>query len=144
VKATPTGTPAAEPAPASLPEPPPPPAAPPTSDQIIAQAQPSTALALLATLEVKGRAPKTGYDRDLFGQAWADTDVSARQLQHPTLLASVKDALSSSGLAPERLILEITETADWEATPAAGPVAAVVPGARLRAGSVSCSSPDET
>ena len=73
-KATPTGTPAAEPAPASSPEPPPPQAAPPTSDQIIAQAQPSTALALLATLEVKGRAPKTGYDRALFGQAWADTD----------------------------------------------------------------------
>lgn len=29
---------------------------------------------LLATLPVKGRAPKTGYDRDLFGQAWADVD----------------------------------------------------------------------
>ena len=33
-----------------------------------------TALALLATLAVKGRAPKTGYDRDRFGQAWADVD----------------------------------------------------------------------
>ncbi|MCZ4537949.1 excalibur calcium-binding domain-containing protein [Gordonia terrae] len=30
------------------------------------------ALATLDTLEVKGRAPKTGYDRDLFGQAWTD------------------------------------------------------------------------
>lgn len=28
----------------------------------------------LETLEVKGRAPKTGYDRALFGQAWADVD----------------------------------------------------------------------
>ena len=28
--------------------------------------------ALLAALPVKGRAPKTGYDRDLFGQAWSD------------------------------------------------------------------------
>ncbi|WP_235900697.1 GmrSD restriction endonuclease domain-containing protein [Lolliginicoccus suaedae] len=26
----------------------------------------------LASLEVKGRAPKTGYDRDLFGSAWTD------------------------------------------------------------------------
>ncbi|MDY0114348.1 MAG: HNH endonuclease family protein, partial [Corynebacterium sp.] len=26
----------------------------------------------LAALEVKGRAPKTGYDRDLFGQRWSD------------------------------------------------------------------------
>ena len=33
-----------------------------------------TALQLLATLPVKGRAPKTGYDRDQFGQAWLDTD----------------------------------------------------------------------
>ncbi|MGA4778580.1 HNH endonuclease family protein [Cellulosimicrobium sp. AB352] len=30
--------------------------------------------ALLDELEVKGRAPKAGYDRDLFGPAWADTD----------------------------------------------------------------------
>ncbi|WP_346768962.1 HNH endonuclease family protein [Crystallibacter degradans] len=32
------------------------------------------ALALLETLPIKGRAPKTGYDRDEFGQAWADVD----------------------------------------------------------------------
>lgn len=30
------------------------------------------ALGMLATLPIKGRAPKTGYDRDLFGQAWTD------------------------------------------------------------------------
>jgi Protein of unknown function (DUF1524) len=33
-----------------------------------------SALALLATLAVKGRAPRTGYSREVFGQAWADTD----------------------------------------------------------------------
>lgn len=33
-----------------------------------------SALAALATLAVKGRAPKTGYDRALFGPAWADVD----------------------------------------------------------------------
>ncbi|MCU1516883.1 MAG: Excalibur domain protein [Pseudarthrobacter sp.] len=32
------------------------------------------AVDLLATLAIKGRAPKTGYDRGLFGQAWADVD----------------------------------------------------------------------
>ncbi|WP_255771556.1 GmrSD restriction endonuclease domain-containing protein [Pseudarthrobacter sulfonivorans] len=32
------------------------------------------AIDLLATLPVKGRAPKTGYDRALFGQAWLDVD----------------------------------------------------------------------
>ncbi|WP_430336143.1 GmrSD restriction endonuclease domain-containing protein [Rhodococcus sp. ACT016] len=32
----------------------------------------TAALAALETLPVKGRAPKTGYDRTLFGQAWTD------------------------------------------------------------------------
>ena len=32
------------------------------------------AIDLLATLPIKGRAPKSGYDRALFGQAWADVD----------------------------------------------------------------------
>ena len=33
-----------------------------------------TALAAIARLTVKGRAPKTGYTRDQFGQSWFDTD----------------------------------------------------------------------
>ncbi len=33
-----------------------------------------TALAAVAALTVKGRAPKTGYSRDQFGQAWFDTN----------------------------------------------------------------------
>nr|WP_319212278.1 hypothetical protein [Streptomyces sp. ME02-8801-2C] len=32
------------------------------------------ALAAVDSLAVKGRAPKTGYSRDRFGSAWADTD----------------------------------------------------------------------
>ena len=36
--------------------------------------QPGLATAVLETLPVKGRAPKTGYTRDQFGQAWADVD----------------------------------------------------------------------
>ncbi|MGO1950597.1 MAG: hypothetical protein ACTH1D_13260 [Mycobacteriaceae bacterium] len=32
------------------------------------------ALTALAVLEVKGRAPKTGYSRDEFGQRWKDID----------------------------------------------------------------------
>lgn len=35
---------------------------------------PGAALALLATLPVKGRAPMTGYDRSEFGPAWFDED----------------------------------------------------------------------
>ncbi|MGZ8822302.1 MAG: HNH endonuclease family protein [Aeromicrobium sp.] len=33
-----------------------------------------SAVAALATLTVKGRAPRTGYDRALFGQSWLDVD----------------------------------------------------------------------
>ena len=36
------------------------------------ETQPSAALAKLDTLPIKGRAPKTGYDRSLFGDAWTD------------------------------------------------------------------------
>src|SRR5689334_9351709 len=55
---TPAETPAETPAPAT-------PAASPSA---------GSAQALLATLAVKGRAPLTGYDRDEYGQAWADVD----------------------------------------------------------------------
>ncbi|POX38249.1 hypothetical protein C3486_23980 [Streptomyces sp. Ru73] len=39
-----------------------------------ATGEPGSALAALGTLPVKGRAPKTGYERERFGTAWADTD----------------------------------------------------------------------
>lgn len=35
---------------------------------------PGSALAAVDTLTVKGRAPKTGYDREKFGRAWTDVD----------------------------------------------------------------------
>ncbi|WP_280182420.1 GmrSD restriction endonuclease domain-containing protein [Nocardia cyriacigeorgica] len=41
----------------------------------VQETAPSQALAALAALPVKGRAPKTGYERELFGQSWSD-DVS--------------------------------------------------------------------
>ena len=39
-----------------------------------AQATGEKASVVLETLAVKGRAPKTGYTRDQFGQTWADVD----------------------------------------------------------------------
>jgi Protein of unknown function (DUF1524) len=45
-----------------------------TSGSSAPPAQEGSALAVLGTLSVKGRAPKTGYDRAKFGQAWADVD----------------------------------------------------------------------
>jgi hypothetical protein len=48
----------------------------PTGDLVLPVAATSpdndTALAVLATLPVKGRAPMTGYDRDEFGTEWSD------------------------------------------------------------------------
>jgi len=38
------------------------------------ESAPGVAVAVLETLPVKGRAPKTGYSRDAFGQRWADVD----------------------------------------------------------------------
>jgi hypothetical protein len=43
-------------------------------DSDAAESVPGVAVAVLETLPVKGRAPKTGYSRDAFGQRWADVD----------------------------------------------------------------------
>lgn len=45
----------------------------------------SKALDVLATLAIKGRAPKTGYDRNQFGQAWADVDRNGCDTRNDTL-----------------------------------------------------------
>lgn len=65
-----------------------------------------TAAALLETLPVKGRAPKTGYDRDDFGQAWADVDhngcdtrndILHRDLTGITTRSGTRDCIVTSG-----------------------------------------------
>lgn len=66
-----TATPSLEEQAAALPAPEP---APTADAAVVPAAQPQTALATAALLPVKGRAPKTGYDRDLYGQAWKDMD----------------------------------------------------------------------
>lgn len=49
------------------------------------EAAPGSALATLDALEVKGRAPKTGYDRDQFGPRWADTDQNGCDTRNDVL-----------------------------------------------------------
>ncbi|MFB8228563.1 DUF1524 domain-containing protein [Cellulosimicrobium sp. NPDC055967] len=75
-------------------------------DTAIIAAGPSTALAALGTLEVKGRAPKTGYDRDVFGPAWADVDrngcdtrndILARDLAGETFKPGTHDCVVLTG-----------------------------------------------
>lgn len=67
----------------------------------------STALDILATLPIKGRAPKTGYARTEFGQAWADVDrngcdtrndILSRDLTAKTFKAGTRDCLVLTGV----------------------------------------------
>jgi hypothetical protein len=49
-----------------------------------------TALAAVARLTVKGRAPKTGYTRAQFGQAWYDTDHNGCDTRNDILRRDLK------------------------------------------------------
>ena len=49
----------------------------------VAHTRPGSALAAVAHLEVKGRAPKTGYRRDQFGDGWASLDGCDTRDRHP-------------------------------------------------------------
>lgn len=71
-----------------------------------AQALQSSAAKILDSLEVKGRAPKTGYDRDQFGQRWADinkngcdtrNDILFRDLKNVVFKTGTRDCVVSSG-----------------------------------------------
>ena len=53
-------------------------------------AQPTAAQAL-ATLKVKGRAPKTGYSRELFGAAWSDVDHNGCDTRNDILNRDLAD-----------------------------------------------------
>ncbi|MBB4883194.1 DUF1524 domain-containing protein [Micrococcus flavus] len=62
-----------------------------------APARAGTALALLDTLEVKGRAPKTGYERERFGQSWADVDRNGCDTRNDILRRDLVDVVLKAG-----------------------------------------------
>ena len=73
--------------------------------------EPGMATALLETLAVKGRAPKTGYTRAQFGPAWADVDrngcdtrndVLKRDLTSITYRAKTRNCVVESGTLVDR------------------------------------------
>jgi hypothetical protein len=83
--------------------------------------------AALDSLEVKGRAPRTGYDRELFGQAWADVDrngcdtrndVLARDLTGTTLKPGTGDCVVLSGTLQDPYGGELVEFVRGQATSA--------------------------
>ncbi|MEU5955179.1 HNH endonuclease family protein [Streptomyces sp. NPDC047525] len=67
------------------------------------------ALAAVDALTVKGRAPKTGYDRDRFGSPWADTDSNGCGTRDDILKRDLEDVkyrdgdceVASGSLAPD-------------------------------------------
>ena len=76
-----------------------------------ASEQPGLAIAALETLPVQGRAPKTGYTRDQFGQAWADVDrngcdtrndILKRDLTSITYKAKTRNCVVLSGTLLDR------------------------------------------
>ncbi|WP_330236224.1 HNH endonuclease family protein [Streptomyces sp. NBC_00566] len=55
------------------------------------------ALTAADSLEVKGRAPKTGYSRERFGSAWADTDSNSCDTRDDILKRDLKEVKFSGG-----------------------------------------------
>lgn len=51
----------------------------------------------LATLPVKGRAPRTGFSRDEFGQRWADVDRNGCDQRNDVLARDMPDAAFRAG-----------------------------------------------
>jgi len=71
----------------------------------------ANALAQLASIPVKGRAPKTGYTRDEFGPAWADTDrngcdtrndILARDLTNETFKQGTNNCVVMTGTLADK------------------------------------------
>jgi hypothetical protein len=100
----PTGTPAGTPAPS-------PSATPTTTSTPESQGE---ALALLETLPVKGRAPKTGYDRDQFGPAWTDADGNGCDTRNDILSRDlVKTAVDVDGCTVRSGLLAGPYSGSW-------------------------------
>ena len=57
----------------------------------------TTALAALAAVEVKGRAPRTGYDRDNFGSRWVDVDRNGCDTRNDILARDLADETFKAG-----------------------------------------------
>jgi hypothetical protein len=77
---------------------------------------------VLDGLEVKGRAPKTGYAREEFGQAWADVDhngcdtrndILARELAGVTYKPGTRDCVVATGTLADPCTATTTAGPAW-------------------------------
>lgn len=69
----------------------------PTPTTVTTSPASNTTQSVLSTLEVKGKAPKTGYNRDLFGKAWADVDKNDCDTRNDILNRDLTDIYKDSG-----------------------------------------------
>jgi hypothetical protein len=67
------------------------------TETAVGTAGPTTALAALAAVEVKGRAPRTGYARDNFGSGWVDTDHNGCDTRNDVLARDLADETFKPG-----------------------------------------------
>ena len=63
-----------------------------------------TTLDVISTLQVKGRAPKTGYTRDQFGPAWNDVDANGCDTRNDILRRDLK-SIVYKGVGEDCVIL---------------------------------------
>jgi hypothetical protein len=63
-----------------------------------------TTLDVISTLQVKGRAPKTGYTRDQFGPAWKDVDANGCDTRNDILRRDLK-SIVYKGVGEDCVIL---------------------------------------
>jgi hypothetical protein len=61
------------------------------------EASTKTAVAVLETLAVKGRAPKTGYERSQFGPTWSDVDRNGCDTRNDILYRDLTSKTYKSG-----------------------------------------------
>ena len=71
-----------------------------------ASAADAKALAALEALPVKGRAPKTGYDRDDFGSGWLDVDDNGCDTRNDMLIRDLEQIVTSDGCTVTRGVLD--------------------------------------
>ena len=69
-----------------------------------AQSVTPTTLDVISTLQVKGRAPKTGYTRDQFGPAWKDLDSNGCDTRNDILKRDLK-SIAYKGVGEDCVIL---------------------------------------
>ena len=72
-------------------------AAPPVLGSPVVAVGPATALAVLETLPVKGRAPGGNYQRSAFGEAWLDADANGCDTRNDILRRDLTDVTYTEG-----------------------------------------------